>query len=88
MTEPLGLEAGVVRLVEYDTRWPEIFETETSAHSRRVRRTGPAPGATIGGTSVPGMCSKPILDMQRDDAGRVDGELHRGPRPSRIRAPW
>jgi len=62
MTEPLGLEAGVVRLVEYDTRWPEIFETER-------RRILDACGALaprlehVGGTSVPGMCSKPILDI-------------------------
>ena len=27
-TEPLGLESGVVRLVEYDARWPALFLAE------------------------------------------------------------
>jgi GrpB-like predicted nucleotidyltransferase (UPF0157 family) len=62
MTEPIGLESGVVRLVEYDPRWPDLF----SAEATRIRdhcgtlawRFEP-----IGGTAIPGMCAKPIVDI-------------------------
>ena len=33
MVDPPGLERGVVRLVEYDARWPALFD----AGGRRVR---------------------------------------------------
>ena len=62
MADPLGLESGVVRLVEYDVRWPLLF----AAEERRIRdQCGTrAPRLEhIGGTSVPGMCAKPVLDI-------------------------
>jgi GrpB-like predicted nucleotidyltransferase (UPF0157 family) len=62
MAEPLGLESGVVRLVEYDARWPGLF----AAEARRIRgQCGPlAPRLEhVGGTSIPGMCAKPVIDI-------------------------
>ena len=62
MSEPLGLESGIVRLVEYDPRWPGLF----TAEAHRIREQGgrlPLVLEHIGGTSIPGMCSKPIVDI-------------------------
>ena len=59
---PLGLEAGVVRLVEYDDRWPALFSVER----RRIREQCgglPLKLEHVGGTSIPGMCTKPVLDI-------------------------
>lgn len=69
MSEPLGLESGVVRLVDYDARWPALF----SAEQRRIRGECGALALRlehVGGTAVPGMCAKPVLDMA---AGRPPG---------------
>ena len=66
--DPLGLESGVVRLVEYDPRWPALF----SAEAQRIRaHCGPlAPRLEhVGGTSIPGMCAKPVLDMAAGRSG-------------------
>jgi GrpB-like predicted nucleotidyltransferase (UPF0157 family) len=72
MVPPLGLESGVVRLAEYDARWPALF----AAEERRIRgHCGPLPLRLehVGGTSIPGMCAKPVLDIA---AGRPpDSEL-------------
>jgi GrpB-like predicted nucleotidyltransferase (UPF0157 family) len=62
MADPLGLESGVIRLVEYDARWPALFTGEQQSIRDRCR------GLTlrlehVGGTSIPGMCAKPILDI-------------------------
>jgi GrpB-like predicted nucleotidyltransferase (UPF0157 family) len=62
MADALGLEPGVVRLVEYDVRWPVLFSDEQ-------QRIGEHCGALslrlehIGGTSIPDMCAKPIIDI-------------------------
>jgi GrpB-like predicted nucleotidyltransferase (UPF0157 family) len=60
--EPLGLRSGEVIVVAYDTRWPALFET-TATELRKA--LGPSILAVhhVGSTSVPGLCSKPILDM-------------------------
>jgi GrpB-like predicted nucleotidyltransferase (UPF0157 family) len=62
MADPLGLESGVVRLVEHDPRWPALFAAEQqricdqcAALALRLEH--------IGGTSIPGMCAKPVLDI-------------------------
>ncbi len=62
MADALGLEPGVVRLVEYDTRWPALFAAE---QHRILDQCGPLALRLehIGGTSIPGMCAKPILDI-------------------------
>lgn len=86
----LGLEPGVVRVVEYDARWPSLFAAE-------AERIQAAIGALalrlehVGGTSIPGMCSKPVLDIAagrpaeaslRDCAAALEraGYAHRGER--------
>lgn len=59
---PLGLEPGLVRVVEYDDRWPELFIAE----QRRIREhCGALPLSLehVGGTSIAGMCAKPVLDI-------------------------
>jgi GrpB-like predicted nucleotidyltransferase (UPF0157 family) len=60
--EPLGLESGIVRLVAYDVRWPSLFTAEAQ---RILASAGTLPLVLehIGGTSIPGMCSKPIVDI-------------------------
>lgn len=67
MTDALGLETGVVRLVDYDARWPALFDAERKrirAHCRPLALKI----EHVGGTSIPGMCAKPVLDMA---AGRL-----------------
>ena len=62
MAAPLGLESGVVRLIEYDARWPALF----AAEQQRIRDqcgTLTLRLEHIGGTSIPGMCAKPVLDI-------------------------
>jgi len=62
MADALGLDSGVVRLVEYDARWPALF----AAEQRRIRDQCGALAPRlehVGGTSIPGMCAKPILDI-------------------------
>jgi GrpB-like predicted nucleotidyltransferase (UPF0157 family) len=69
MTNPLGLESGVVRLVEYDERWPSLFAAE--AERLLAFADGlPVRLEHIGSTAVPGLCAKPVLDML---AGRTAG---------------
>ena len=69
MADSLGLEPGVVRLVRYDASWPALF----AAERRRIRgRCGTLALRLehVGGTSIPGMCAKPVLDIA---AGRPPG---------------
>ncbi|WP_407314495.1 GrpB family protein [Desulfosporosinus sp. SB140] len=51
-----------ITLVEYDPRWPELFERVAErVHSVlgcKVLRV-----EHVGSTSVPGLCAKPIIDM-------------------------
>jgi len=49
-------------LSEYQDTWPQQF----SQVAEQLRASVPAPGAVlehIGSTSVPGLCSKPVLDI-------------------------
>src|SRR2546425_13131802 len=62
MADSLGLESGVVRVVEYDAHWPALF----AAERQRIRAecgTLPLRLEHVGGTAIPGMCAKPVLDM-------------------------
>jgi GrpB-like predicted nucleotidyltransferase (UPF0157 family) len=62
MAESLGLEPGVVRIAEYDARWPLVFISER----QRILDQCCALGLKlehIGGTSIPGMCAKPVVDI-------------------------
>ena len=59
---PLGLERGVVRLVDYDPRWATLFIEE----SARLRPALQPLGVTlehVGSTAVPGLVAKPVLDI-------------------------
>lgn len=58
----LGLPGGTVEVADYSAEWPRLFEEE----AERIR------GAVgewilaiehVGGTSIPGMAAKPILDI-------------------------
>ncbi len=85
---PLGLERGVVRLVEYDPRWATLFLEE----SRRLRQVLQSLGVTlehVGSTAVAGLAAKPVLDMLAGyedptslpacvEAVSAAGYLHRG----------
>ena len=62
MADALGLESDVVRVVEYDGRWPALFVAE----QQRIRdHCGILTLRLehVGGTSIPGMCAKPVLDI-------------------------
>jgi len=60
--ESLGLESGTVVMGPYDARWPMLFRDAAFELDQEVgdRILGVH---HIGSTSVPGMCSKPILDI-------------------------
>jgi GrpB-like predicted nucleotidyltransferase (UPF0157 family) len=68
----LGLENDQVRLVVYDARWPLLFEDEAN-RLREIVRDEFIKVEHIGSTAVPGLESKPIIDMMigvRDDETR------------------
>ncbi|MBA3670712.1 MAG: GrpB family protein [Gemmatimonadaceae bacterium] len=60
--DDLGLDAGTVRLANYDPRWPALFRAEAE---RILEALGPLARAVehYGSTSVPGLAAKPILDI-------------------------
>ena len=62
MTSPLGLETGVVRLVEYDAQWPALYRIESA---RIAVALGPLvlDLQHVGSTAVPGLAAKPIVDI-------------------------
>lgn len=57
-----GIEKRVIRVVEYDPRWPSRFADE---RARIVRALGPTALRVdhVGSTSVPGLAAKPIVDI-------------------------
>jgi GrpB-like predicted nucleotidyltransferase (UPF0157 family) len=59
---PLGLEPGVVRVVDYDPEWPALFEREAARIVRAVHKL-PLVLHHIGSTAVPGLAARPVLDM-------------------------
>jgi GrpB-like predicted nucleotidyltransferase (UPF0157 family) len=58
----LGLESGVVRLVEYNPEWPALFEAEAHRITAAVHPLRLVIHHT-GSTAVPGLAAKPVLDM-------------------------
>jgi GrpB-like predicted nucleotidyltransferase (UPF0157 family) len=62
VADPLGLESGAVHLAEYDPRWSMLFVAE-QAQLRAACGSLPLRFEHIGGTSIPGMCAKPVLDI-------------------------
>src|SRR5437763_2821007 len=64
MVESLGLESGIVRVVPYDSSWPELYAKEVA----RITPVLAAHGVPLllehtGSTAVPGLAAKPILDL-------------------------
>src|SRR5215469_5399172 len=61
----------IIRIVDYDPAWPEIFRQEAervrSALGERVLRL-----EHVGSTSVPGLGAKPIVDMLLEIADSAD----------------
>lgn len=59
----LGLRRGTVKVVEFDERWPGLFVEASRELSEAL---GPKILAVhhVGSTSVPGLCAKPVLDIQ------------------------
>src|SRR5262249_45278016 len=63
--------SGPIRVVDYDTRWPELFAREAD----RVRAALGQDALRIehvGSTSVPGLVAKPIIDAPLVVAGSAD----------------
>ena len=72
-----------ITLVEYDPRWPELFDREAnrirSALGNKALRV-----EHVGSTSVPGLCAKPIIDMLLVVADSADGWHYPGLGDSRL----
>ncbi|NGX42384.1 MAG: hypothetical protein K940chlam7_00664 [Chlamydiae bacterium] len=52
----------MIEIIPYDTQWPQIFETEAKP-IRKVLGTNCLALHHIGSTSVPGLSSKPKIDI-------------------------
>jgi GrpB-like predicted nucleotidyltransferase (UPF0157 family) len=70
MSNALGLESGIVRLIEYDERWPATFAAESSRILAAVAER-PLALEHVGSTAVPGLCAKPVLDILAGHPARV-----------------
>lgn len=71
----LGLEPGVIRLVDYDDAWPEMFAIERERIDTELARRGRRICLEhIGSTAVPGLAAKPVLDMLGAPAGAEAAE--------------
>ena len=62
MNEALGLESGVVRLAEYNERWPILYAAEAD-RLRQACGTLSISLEHVGSTAVTGLCAKPVLDI-------------------------
>ena len=63
MSDILGLAPGTVRVVEYDPRWPALFDAEAARLAQALGAGLPLALEHMGSTSVPGLAAKPILDI-------------------------
>jgi GrpB-like predicted nucleotidyltransferase (UPF0157 family) len=67
--------AGRILIVDYDPRWPELFEREAcrirTALGHRALRIEHA-----GSTAVPGLAAKPVIDMLLELADSRDEEAY------------
>ncbi len=68
----LGLENGVVRLAAYDAGWAALFEAE-AAILREAAGDAIGRVAHHGSTAIPGMISKPILDLMAEVESEAAG---------------
>lgn len=58
----LGLRSGIVKLVEYNSSWPKLYELEADNLCEALK-ISPERIQHVGSTSIPSMPSKPILDI-------------------------
>jgi GrpB-like predicted nucleotidyltransferase (UPF0157 family) len=74
----LGLAKGAVRLVEYSSEWPRLFERE---RNRIMAACGEHLFTIehVGSTSVPGLIAKPVLDIMPALRSAAAGEAIVGP---------
>ena len=75
---PLGLTRGKAVIVDYDPRWPALFEEERARISSAIGHMV-AGVHHVGSTSIPGMAAKPILDIAVMLREFQDGERCIGP---------
>ncbi len=61
--DDLGLATGTVRLIGYSQTWPEAFSAMRGEVIQALRGVGHVETEHIGSTSVPGMTSKPMIDL-------------------------
>jgi GrpB-like predicted nucleotidyltransferase (UPF0157 family) len=52
-----------IGLVDYDPRWPSLFDDESASLHRVLLPWLAGPIEHIGSTAVPGLAAKPIIDM-------------------------
>jgi GrpB-like predicted nucleotidyltransferase (UPF0157 family) len=78
-TNPIGLKSGTVRLVEYDEGWPGMFEEEKGLLESALKDIEMIDIQHVGSTSVPGMKSKPVIDIAVGVKRLSDGERCIGP---------
>ena len=77
MSNVLGLESGVVRVVSYDPRWAQLYEAEASQLEAELAARGVSLVLEhVGSTAVVGLAAKPVLDIlagrhAHDDRGRI-----------------
>jgi GrpB-like predicted nucleotidyltransferase (UPF0157 family) len=69
---PLGLPRGIVSVVAYDARWPELFQAEAARLAAEAARGGLAPLAFEHIGSTPGLAANPILDLMAGLAPSAD----------------
>jgi len=58
----LGLKHGTVKLVPYDSEWPNDFSVEATS-VRSCLKKADLTIEHVGSTAIPGIAAKPILDM-------------------------
>ncbi len=74
----LGVEQGINRLVDYNPLWPQAF-AEEAARIRAALGDAALGLEHVGSTAVPGLRSKPIIDLQVGVADIRDGLEFIGP---------
>jgi GrpB-like predicted nucleotidyltransferase (UPF0157 family) len=70
---PIGLERGKVKLEEYSPVWAASYRQEEELIKDLLGNTLTAV-AHVGSTSIPGICSKPIIDIILVLASHIDLE--------------
>ena len=58
----LGVPKGEVRIVDYDPRWSQDFDTEKEALLKLMGEDITAI-EHVGSTAAPGLCAKPVIDI-------------------------